>query len=131
MPCGGVGSFACAGGLSCSSRSLPVSALRRGIYRVRRAARGGLRSAPQATFRYRPLRYGLLGLVIVLELVACTVGPDYLRAPAPVPTTFKELKGWKVAHPSDTVERGRWWAVYKDQQLDDLAQQIEISNQTV
>jgi NodT family efflux transporter outer membrane factor (OMF) lipoprotein len=108
-----------------------VSALRRGIYRVRRAARGGLRSAPQATFRYRPLRYGLLGLVIGLELVACTVGPDYLRAPAPVPTTFKELKGWKVARPSDTVERGRWWAVYKDQQLDDLAQQIEISNQTV
>jgi outer membrane protein TolC len=70
-------------------------------------------------------------LIIGLGLAGCTVGPDYARAPAPVPTTYKELKGWKVARPSDTVERGPWWVVYKDPRLDELVRQVEISNQTV
>jgi NodT family efflux transporter outer membrane factor (OMF) lipoprotein len=103
-----------------------VSALRRGIDRIRRGVRGGLRWAPQAKFRF-----ALFGLVVSLELAACTVGPDYARAPAPVPEKFKELKGWKVATPSDTVERGAWWSVYKDTALNGLARQVEISNQTV
>ena len=36
-------------------------------------------------------------LLIALLLPGCTVGPDYSREPAPVPPTFKELKGWKRA----------------------------------
>ncbi|MGP0088792.1 MAG: efflux transporter outer membrane subunit [Xanthobacteraceae bacterium] len=103
-----------------------MSALRRGIDRIRRGVRGGLRSAPQAKSRF-----ALFGLAVSLELAACTVGPDYARAPAPVPEKFKELKGWKVATPSDTVERGAWWSIYKDTALNGLARQIEISNQTV
>lgn len=103
-----------------------VSALRRGIHRIRRGGGGGPRWAPQAKFRF-----ALFGLAVSLELASCTVGPDYARAPAPVPEKFKELKGWKVATPSDTVERGAWWSLYKDSALDGLARQVEISNQTV
>jgi NodT family efflux transporter outer membrane factor (OMF) lipoprotein len=68
---------------------------------------------------------------IGLTLAACAVGPNYSREPAPVPTEYKELKGWKPANPSDDVDRGDWWKVYKDRGLDELLPQVEISNQTV
>ena len=59
-------------------------------------------------------------LLIALLLPGCTVGPDYSREPAPVPTTYKELKGWKFANPNDAADRGNWWAPYRDSRLDTL-----------
>ncbi len=70
-------------------------------------------------------------LLILAALTGCAVGPDYIPEPAPVPQTFKELKGWKVATPSDALDRGEWWAVYRDPKLAFLLKQVEISNQTV
>ncbi len=67
----------------------------------------------------------------VLVPAACTMGPDYIRPTAPDPATYKELKGWKRASPSDDIERGPWWSVFKDPKLDSLASQVEISNQNV
>jgi NodT family efflux transporter outer membrane factor (OMF) lipoprotein len=69
--------------------------------------------------------------VIALALTDCTIGPNYSPEPAPVPTQFKELKGWKRANPSDEVDRGDWWKVYKDHALNELLPQVEVSNQTV
>jgi NodT family efflux transporter outer membrane factor (OMF) lipoprotein len=77
------------------------------------------------------LAFGLGSLVLVFVLAACAVGPDYSREPAPVPTEYKELKGWKLANPSDNLDRGDWWTVYRDRGLDALLPQVEISNQTV
>jgi NodT family efflux transporter outer membrane factor (OMF) lipoprotein len=73
----------------------------------------------------------LLALALVLALAGCAVGPDYVPEAAPVPNTFKELKGWKVATPSDALDRGDWWAFYHDPKLAYLLKQVEISNQTV
>src|SRR5215831_3880145 len=70
-------------------------------------------------------------LTLTLALTGCTLGPNYSREAAPVPTHFKELKGWKHATPSDDIARGDWWTVYKDSALDALLPQIEVSNQTV
>jgi NodT family efflux transporter outer membrane factor (OMF) lipoprotein len=70
-------------------------------------------------------------LLLALLLPGCTVGPDYSREPAPVPTTYKELKGWKLANPNDAADRGNWWAPYRDSRLDTLLREVEISNQTV
>lgn len=64
-------------------------------------------------------------------LAGCVVGPDYKAAPAPVPTHFKELKGWKLATPSDALDRGDWWAPYHDPKLALLLRQVEVSNQNV
>ena len=69
--------------------------------------------------------------ILALALTACAVGPDYKPAAAPVPTKFKELKGWKLATPSDALDRGDWWAPYRDYKLDSLLRQVEVSNQTV
>jgi len=70
-------------------------------------------------------------LIVAFALAGCTVGPDYLPESAPVATKFKELKGWKVATPSDTLNRGDWWSFYRDPKLALLIKQVEISNQTV
>src|SRR5271167_1372981 len=78
-----------------------------------------------------PARAPVFILTVGLALTGCTVGPNYSREPAPVPTEYKELKGWKPADPRDDVDRGDWWAVYKDRGLSELLPQVEISNQTV
>jgi NodT family efflux transporter outer membrane factor (OMF) lipoprotein len=70
-------------------------------------------------------------LALAITLTRCAIGPNYSREPAPVPTEFKELKGWKVATPNDGADRGDWWKVYRDPALDSLLPQVEISNQTV
>lgn len=74
---------------------------------------------------------GFSALAVVSVLAGCTVGPDYVPAAAPVAKNFKELKGWKVATPSDALKRGDWWAFYRDHNLDFLIKQVEISNQNV
>src|SRR5437016_12782656 len=69
-------------------------------------------------------------VVVAVVVSACTVGPDYRRPDAPVPSQYKET-GWKVGEPSDAIDRGAWWSVYKDPVLDDLEKQIDISNQNL
>src|SRR5580700_1314149 len=70
-------------------------------------------------------------VIFATALAGCSVGPDYIPEAAPVSKTFKELKGWKVATPSDSFPRGDWWAFYHDPKLNFLIKQVEISNQTV
>jgi NodT family efflux transporter outer membrane factor (OMF) lipoprotein len=74
---------------------------------------------------------GLPGLAIAFIPAACTVGPDYVPPAAPVQAAYKELKGWKKATPSDGIDRGAWWSVFKDRRLDELASQVELTNQNV
>jgi NodT family efflux transporter outer membrane factor (OMF) lipoprotein len=66
-------------------------------------------------------------------LSACTVGPDYVRPPAVVPVKYKEAtsKQWKVATPQDNCNRGEWWRIFNDAQLNALESQVNISNQTI
>jgi NodT family efflux transporter outer membrane factor (OMF) lipoprotein len=81
-----------------------------------------------------PVSALLLQPILALLLATCAVGPDYSRPAAPVPTKFKELKalpGWKLATPSDALDRGDWWTVYHDSRLNRLMRQVEVSNQTV
>jgi len=66
-----------------------------------------------------------------LLLAGCMVGPDYQRADAPAPPAFKELAGWKITQPADAVDKGAWWSVYHDPELDRLERMVETSNQTV
>jgi NodT family efflux transporter outer membrane factor (OMF) lipoprotein len=68
---------------------------------------------------------------ICFLLAGCTVGPDYKRPDAAAPVAFKELAGWKISQPADTVDKGTWWSVYHDQELDRLERMVEVSNQNV
>lgn len=75
----------------------------------------------------QPVNYAVL-----LTLAAgCSVGPNYHRPSAPVAPVYKEFKGWKVAAPNDTIDRGAWWSIYRDPTLDRLERQIDVSNENL
>lgn len=63
------------------------------------------------------------------------VGPNYHR-PAPIISQrFKELKpvnGWQTANPSAAAfPKGEWWTIYNDPVLNQLEEQVDISNQNL
>ena len=69
---------------------------------------------------------------ICVLLAGCMVGPDYKRPdPSATPVAFKELAGWKVSRPFDSIDKGAWWSIYNDPELDRLERMVEVSNQTV
>jgi NodT family efflux transporter outer membrane factor (OMF) lipoprotein len=70
--------------------------------------------------------------VAIVFFAGCTVGPNYVRPTAEVPTAYKELPpDWKPAQPSDAIAKGKWWEIYQDDQLNSLEAQIDVSNQTL
>ena len=89
------------------------------------------RSGRRVAVRARPDRRALAVPAIVAALAGCAVGPDYVKPKAPVPVRFKELKGWHPAMPSDAFDRGDWWAVYREPELDRFERQLDVSNQTL
>ncbi len=77
----------------------------------------------------------LLGSVF---LAGCAVGPDYHRAnPLPaqnLPDRFQkpvETEGavWQVASPSASKDRGPWWQLFGDANLNGLEEQAQTNNQ--
>ena len=67
----------------------------------------------------------------ILLLGGCMVGPTYERPAAAVPAKFKAAEGWVDAQPADAIDRGRWWTLFRDPLLDDLAARVEVNNQNV
>lgn len=99
-----------------------------------------IRSLQWRTLRLNAKAHGLLQVGLprtlsfcgLLLLVACAVGPDYVR-PTTVepPAEYKEMQGWKPAQPKDDAIRGTWWEMFEDPELTALEQRIEGSNQTL
>ena len=80
---------------------------------------------------YRRIRCASL-VLLSISLCSCVVGPDYVRPCATVPIKFKEAsKNWRVAKPNDNYDRGQWWKIFHDPQLNKLEAQLNCSNQTV
>jgi NodT family efflux transporter outer membrane factor (OMF) lipoprotein len=74
----------------------------------------------------------IVAAVLATVLAGCAVGPDYKQPAAEVPAAYKEAApGWKVAQPADQHDRGAWWTIYNDPQLDALEDKLNTSNQTI
>jgi NodT family efflux transporter outer membrane factor (OMF) lipoprotein len=87
-------------------------------------------------YRYAALlgRSGAMAMLASATLLsaACKVGPNYHRPDAPVPSAYKELPpGWKLGSPRDGKDRGDWWRIFDDPELDRLERQVNLSNQNV
>jgi len=81
--------------------------------------------------RWFELRRTVPWIAACIALAGCMVGPDYKRPEAPSPVAFKELAGWKMTQPADTIDKGAWWSVYHDPELDRLERMVDVSNQTI
>jgi NodT family efflux transporter outer membrane factor (OMF) lipoprotein len=73
----------------------------------------------------------LRAAVLALALGGCAVGPNYHRPSAPTSATFKEAAGWTPSHPVDALDKGAWWSMFDDPELNALEQRVAVSNQTV
>ena len=81
----------------------------------------------------------LFVVILVLLLAGCTVGPKYVKPSAPMtatykeepPAAFKEADQWQPAHPADQTNRGNWWELFGDPELNEMEEQIASSNQTL
>jgi NodT family efflux transporter outer membrane factor (OMF) lipoprotein len=77
-------------------------------------------------------RWRWLGIaVLTLLLGACKMGPDYVRPENDAPAAFKEAENWKPAEPAAHLDRGAWWTLYHDPQLDALQAQLGSGNLNV
>jgi len=81
-----------------------------------------------------PFRLSLLAVAALLA--GCAVGPAYerpapLQAGAALAGAYKEAEGWVPAAPADALERGSWWTLFEDPELDRLAKQVQAANQNV
>jgi NodT family efflux transporter outer membrane factor (OMF) lipoprotein len=73
-----------------------------------------------------------LAFAAAAVVAACAVGPTYERPAIETPAQFKEGQGaWVRAAPADALERGPWWELFQDPELNALASQVEVSNQNV
>jgi NodT family efflux transporter outer membrane factor (OMF) lipoprotein len=63
-------------------------------------------------------------------LTACSFAPVY-KTPDSVPATsaYKEAGDWKAAQPVDNQNRGTWWTLFQDPQLDALEAKVGDANQ--
>jgi NodT family efflux transporter outer membrane factor (OMF) lipoprotein len=69
-------------------------------------------------------------LLLIGTLTACSFAPVY-KAPDSVPATsaYKESSDWKTAQPVDNENRGDWWTLFQDPQLDALETKVGDANQ--
>jgi len=78
-----------------------------------------------------PLWLQTLLAAAVLQFVGCTVGPKYHRPVVETPPAYKEMGNWKTAQPGDEKLGDKWWEVFQDSRLNDLEEQIAVSNQNI
>lgn len=77
-----------------------------------------------------------LAAVSCLLLATCSVTPKYIKPEAPVPRAYKEaapsnIGKWKTAEPADMATRGNWWEVFRDPQLNEFEERLNVSNQNI
>jgi len=80
----------------------------------------------------RALFVSLSGLSLGVSLSACSLAPHYTRpATEAPPPAYQEAAGWKTAQPADAQNRGAWWEVFGDPQLNALEGRVTNANQDI
>ena len=75
--------------------------------------------------------------IAALLLTGCMVGPKYVKPTVPLAPEYKEAgpdassgnTGWRTAQPSDAAQRGAWWTIFGDAELNALEPLIAKENQ--
>ena len=74
----------------------------------------------------------ILAVCLSAALSACSLAPHYTRpTTGTAPPAYQELAGWKTAQPADAQNRGAWWEIFNDEQLDALEGRVTHSNQDI
>jgi NodT family efflux transporter outer membrane factor (OMF) lipoprotein len=77
---------------------------------------------------------GWIALLAPLALGGCLVGPNYKAPAVPAPPAYSDdghNGDWATAKPADAADRGPWWTIYQDPELNDLEQRCASANQSI
>lgn len=85
------------------------------------------------------IKLSLVAVGMAALLVSCSVGPKYVKPTVPSapafseqpPQQYKESQGWMTAQPSDAMQKGKWWEIYGDGELNGLEEQVALANQSL
>jgi len=75
-----------------------------------------------------------VAILAPLALAGCMVGPNYKAPAVPAPPAYSDNGhngDWASAKPADAADRGAWWTVYQDTELNDLEQRCTSANQSI
>ena len=75
------------------------------------------------------VRVSFAMMLAAIALGACTVGPNYKRASAPVPAKWDLEEPWGQGAPKDEIPKGEWWSVFHDPDLEALEKEALSANQ--
>ncbi len=59
------------------------------------------------------------------------MGPKYSKPTTQIPPAYKENANWKPAQPGDQAQKGKWWEIFQDPQLNALEEKVDVSNQSL
>lgn len=75
--------------------------------------------------------------LVLFTLSGCSLAPDLKQPEFNIPESYKEQHGqaevdnWKLAEFSENSDRGEWWKIFGDSQLDELIEQANEANQSI
>ena len=70
----------------------------------------------------------LVSMIMALNTACTVVGPNYVQPSVDVPNSYKEASDSNEQENSTNLNTGPWWAIYQDDVLNGLMQQIETQN---
>ena len=77
------------------------------------------------------MKWLALSLTFLL-LAGCTVGPKYAQPTVPTAPAFSETPaGWTSAKPGDAFQKGKWWEIFDEAELNTLEEQVGPANQSL
>jgi outer membrane protein, multidrug efflux system len=81
----------------------------------------------------RGMRVARAGLLLSAAIFAagCAVGPNYKRPSAPSTTDWDVAEPWRESAPKDSIPKGEWWTVFRDDDLNALEMEALSANQTL
>lgn len=69
------------------------------------------------------------GVALLAALLgACSLAPPLKVPQIPTGDAYKEVGPWTQARPADRLPRDRWWALYENAEVDDLAKRLIAGN---
>src|SRR5690348_10802894 len=74
---------------------------------------------------------GQFGILFLLLLTGCTVGPRYKRPPVPVPDVYRGIDPASGPQTNSSLADEEWWKLFDDSQLQALVREALINNYDV
>jgi multidrug efflux system outer membrane protein len=96
-----------------------------------------VKPSPLSSITYPSASRGRNAMVLAMTglLSACSLSPDFIIPDANVPAAYKEESptqaSWQPAASLAKEDRGAWWTLFADDQLNDLEKQAADANQSL